>query len=145
MSLRDGTKKMSKSEESSYSRINLNDSADEISKKIKKAKSDTSSIPGEIKLLENKPEALNLVTIYSELTKSNLEKTISEMAGKEYSYLKTKLAEVIINEITPVGQEIQKLLKDKSYLKNIIKKGTEKANIIAEENLKNIREKVGLI
>ena len=67
------------------------------------------------------------------------------MAGKEYSYLKTKLAEVIINEITPVGQEIQKLLKDKSQLKNIIKKGTEKANIIAEENLKNIREKVGLI
>ena len=67
------------------------------------------------------------------------------MAGKEYSYLKTKLAEVIINEITPVGQEIQKLLKDKSYLKNIIKKGTEKANIIAEENLKNIREKIGLI
>ena len=145
MSLRDGSKKMSKSEESDYSRINLKDTADEINKKIKKAKSDTSSIPGEIKLLENKPEALNLVTIYSELTKSNLEKTISEMAGKEYSYLKTKLAEVIINEITPVGQEIQKLLKDKSYLKNIIKKGTEKANIIAEENLKNIREKVGLI
>ena len=67
------------------------------------------------------------------------------MAGKEYSFLKTKLTEVIINELSPVGKEIQKLLKDKSYLKNILKKGTEKANIIAEENLKNIREKIGLI
>ncbi len=145
MSLRDGTKKMSKSEESDYSRINLKDTADEINKKIKKARSDSDTIPGEINLLENKPEALNLITIYSELTKISLEKTISEMAGKEYSHLKTKLAEVLINEITPVGKEIQKLLKDKSHLKNILKKGTEKANIIAEENLKNIREKIGLI
>ena len=145
MSLRDATKKMSKSEESDYSRINLKDTADEISKKIKKAKSDSDSIPGEIKLLENKPEALNLLTIYSELTKSSLEKIIIEMAGKEYSFLKTKLAEVLISEITPVGKEIQKLMKDKSHLKNILKKGSEKAGIIAEENLKNIREKVGLI
>ena len=145
MSLRDGTKKMSKSEESDFSRINLKDTPDEINKKIKKAKSDTDSIPGEIKSLENKPEALNLLTIYSELTRNSLEKIISEMAGKEYSFLKKKLAEVLIDEITPVGKEIQKLLKDKTHLKNIIKKGAEKANILAEENLKNIREKVGLI
>ena len=145
MSLRDGTKKMSKSEESDYSRINLKDTADEINKKIKKAKSDSESVPDEIKLLKNKPEALNLLTIYSELTKNSLEKIISEMAGKEYSFLKTKLAEVLINEITPVGKEIEKLLKDKSHLKNILRKGSEKANIIAEENLKIIREKVGLI
>ena len=145
MSLRDGTKKMSKSEESDYSRINLKDSADEINKKIKKAKSDSDSIPEDVKLLEKKPEALNLLTIYSELTKNSLEKIITEMAGKEYSFLKKKLAEVLINEITPVGKEIQKLLKDKTYLKNVLKKGTEKANIIAEENLKNVREKVGLI
>ena len=145
MSLRDGTKKMSKSEESDYSRINLKDSADEINKKIKKAKSDSDSIPGDIKSLENKPEALNLLTIYSDLTKNTLEQIISEMEGKEYSFLKTKLADVLINEITPVGKEIQKLLRDKSYLKNILKKGSEKANIIAEENLKIIREKVGLI
>ena len=136
---------MSKSEESDYSRINLKDTADEINKKIKKAKSDSDSIPGEINSLQNKPEALNLLTIYSELTKISLEKIISEMAGKKYSFLKTKLAEALVNEITPVGKEIQKLLQDKSYLKNILKKGSEKANIIAEENLKNIREKVGLI
>ncbi len=145
MSLRDGTKKMSKSEESDYSRINLKDTADEINKKIKKAKSDSEPIPDEIKLLQNKSEAMNLLTIYSEFTNSSLEKTISEMAGKEYSFLKSKLTEVLINEITPIGKEIQKLLKDKSYLKNILKKGSEKANIIAEENLKNIREKIGLI
>ena len=145
MSLRDATKKMSKSEESDYSRINLKDTADEINKKIKKAKSDSEPIPANIKLLENKPEALNLLTIYSEISKNKLEDVAAEMAGKEYSLLKTKLAEVLISEITPVGKEIQKLLKDKSHLKNILKKGSEKANVIAEENLKNIREKVGLL
>ena len=145
MSLRDGTKKMSKSEESDYSRINLKDSADEITKKIKKAKSDSDQIPADINSLQNKPEALNLLTIYSELTNNKIEEIVNEMAGKEYSFLKKKLTEVLINEITPVGKEIQKLLKDKSHLKNILKKGAEKANIIAEENLKNIREKVGLI
>ena len=145
MSLRDGTKKMSKSEESDFSRINLKDTADEINKKDKKSQVWPDTIPGEKKILEKKPEALNLLTIYSELTKNNLEKIISEMQGKEYSFLKKKLAEVLINEITPVGKEIQKLLKDKSYLKKILKKGTEKANILAEENLKNIREKIGLI
>ena len=88
---------------------------------------------------------MNLLTIYSELAKKSLETITSEMSGKEYSFLKSELTELIVNEITPVGKEIQKLLKDKSHLKKILKKGTEKANILAEENLKNIREKVGLI
>ena len=145
MSLRDGTKKMSKSEESDYSRINLKDTTDEISKKIKKAKSDSESVPQSLKDLEKKPEALNLVNIYSELSKSSLDKVLNEMSGKEYSFLKTKLAELLINEITPVGKEIKKLLNDKPYLMQVLKKGQEKASIIAEENLKNIREKVGLI
>ncbi len=145
MSLRDGNKKMSKSEESDYSRINLKDSADEINKKIKKAKSDSDQIPDNLKDLEKKPEALNLINIYSEISKSTLEKVLNEMSGKEYSFLKKKLAELLINEIVPVGKEIKKLLGDKSHLELILKKGKEKANIIAEENLKNIREKVGLI
>ena len=145
MSLRDGTKKMSKSEESDFSRINLKDSADEISKKIKKAKSDSEQIPENLKRLETKPEALNLINIYSEISKISIEKVLSEMAGKEYSFLKKKLADALISEITPVGKEIKKLLTDKSYLEQILKKGTQKANILAEENLKNIREKVGLI
>ena len=145
MSLRNGEKKMSKSEESDYSRINLKDNADEINKKIKKAKSDSEPVPDNLKSLEKKPEALNLLTIYSDLTKISLEKVLGEMAGKDYSLLKKRLAEVLIAEITPVGKEIQKLLDDKVHLKGILKKGGEKANIIAEKNLKNIRDIVGLI
>jgi len=145
MSLRDGTKKMSKSEESDYSRINLSDSADEINKKIKKAKSDSEPIPDNLNSLEKKPEALNLLNIYSELSKNNLEKTLQDMAGKEYSFLKKKLTEILVNEITPVASEIQKLLDDKSHLKQILINGSEKANIIAEENIKKIRDIVGLL
>ena len=145
MSLRDGTKKMSKSEESDYSRINLKDSADEIIKKIKKAKSDSESIPDNLKSLEKKPEALNLLNIYSEIAKVTLEKVLVEMAGKEYSYIKTQLADMLISEICPVGREINKLMNDKLYLLQILLKGSEKANIKAEENLKNIRDIVGLI
>ena len=145
MSLRDGTKKMSKSEESDYSRINLKDSPDEITKKIKKAKSDSEEIPDNLKSLEKKPEALNLINIFAEISKNNLENVLNEMSGKEYSFLKTKLADLIISEIGPVGKEIKKLLDDKSHLEKVLKKGKEKANIIAEENIKNIREKVGLI
>ena len=145
MSLRDGTRKMSKSEESDYSRINLKDDADEINKKIKKAKSDSEQIPDNIKVLEKKPEALNLLNIYSEISKVSLEEVLNEMSGKEYSFLKNNLAELLISEITPAGIEIKKLLDDKAHLEQILKKGKEKANFIAEENLKNIREKVGLI
>ena len=145
MSLRDGTKKMSKSEESDYSRINLKDSPDEIVKKIKKAKSDSQSIPDDLKTLEKKPEALNLLNIYSEISKTNIEKTLKEMAGKEYSYIKGKLADLLVSEISPIGKEIIKLMNDKTHLIKILKKGSEKASIKAEENLKNIREKVGLI
>ena len=145
MSLRDGTKKMSKSEDSDYSRINLKDSSDEIVKKIKKAKSDSESIPDNLQSLEKKPEALNLLNIYSDISKINLEKVLKEMAGKEYSFVKNKLADLLVSEICPVGKEINKLMSDKTYLLQTLKKGSEKASIKAEENLKIIREKVGLI
>ena len=145
MSLRDGTKKMSKSEDSDYSRINLKDSADDINKKIKKAKSDSDPIPDNLKSLEKKPEALNLLNIYSEISKMSLENVLKEMSGKEYSFLKSKLTEILTSEIIPVGKQIKKLLEDRSHLENVLKKGREKANIRAEENLKIIREKVGLI
>ena len=145
MSLRDGTKKMSKSEESDYSRINLKDSSDEIIKKIKKAKSDSEPIPDNLNTLEKKPEALNLLNIYSEFSKSSLEKTLQEVAGKDYSFVKNKITELLISEICPIGKEIKKLLKDETHLQQVLNKGAEKARIIAEENLKNIRDKVGLI
>jgi tryptophanyl-tRNA synthetase len=143
MSLRDGKKKMSKSDESEYSRINLKDSKDEIIKKIKKAKSDSSSIPDNLKDLEKKPEALNLINIYSDLTNNSLEQSLSELSGKEYSYLKNKLSEILVEIICPVGKKIRELLDDKSYLEKTLKEGTEKARILAEYNLKEIRNAVG--
>ena len=124
MSLRDGTKKMSKSEESDFSRINLKDNADEILKKIKKAKSDSEPIPDNLSNLEKKPEALNLINIYAEMTKKSLDAVLNEVAGKEYSFLKTKLSDVLISEIAPVGKEINKLLDDKAHLMQILKKMT---------------------
>jgi tryptophanyl-tRNA synthetase len=143
MSLRDGTKKMSKSDESSYSRIDLKDSADDIIKKIKKAKSDSSSIPDNLKDLKEKPEALNLVSIYADLCATPLEQTLNEVKGKDYSYLKNKLSEVLVEVICPVGKKIKKLLEDKSYLEKVLKAGTEKARNLAEDNLKEIRNVVG--
>ena len=145
MSLRDGRKKMSKSDESEYSRINLKDSADDIVKKIKKAKSDSSSIPDNLNDLEKKPEAFNLVNIYSDLTNNSMEQALNELSGKEYSYLKNKLSEALVEVICPVGKKIRKLLDDKSFLEEILKEGTEKAAIIAEHNLKEIRNAVGFI
>jgi len=145
MSLRDGTKKMSKSDESSYSRIDLKDSADDIIKKIKKAKSDSSSIPDNLKDLKEKPEALNLVSIYADLCETPLEQTLNEVKGKDYSYLKNKLSEILVEVICPVGKKIKKLLEDKSYLEKVLKAGTDKARDLAEDNLKEIRNVVGFL
>ena len=145
MSLRDGTKKMSKSDESSYSRIDLKDSADEIVKKIKKAKSDSLPIPESLSELDSKPEALNLLNIYSDLNKSTLEKTLNEMKGKDYSYLKNKLSEILIEIICPIGKEITQFLDDKTFLEKVINEGSEKANKIAQKNLKEIKNTVGFL
>ena len=145
MSLRDGTKKMSKSEESDYSRINLKDSSDEIVKKIKKAKTDTDPITESIKDYEKRPEAYNLLSIYSDLSDQKIETTINEFVGKDFSSLKKKLSEKLIGTISPIGKNITKLMKDKKHLEDVLKKGTQKASIIAEENLKKIREIVGFV
>jgi len=145
MSLRDGTKKMSKSDESSYSRIDLKDSADEIVKKIKKAKTDSLPIPESLSELDSKPEALNLLNIYSDLNKSTLEKTLNEMKGKDYSYLKNKLSEILIEIICPIGKKITQFLDDKNFLEKVINEGSEKANKIAQKNLKEIKNTVGFL
>ena len=145
MSLRDGTKKMSKSEESDYSRIDLKDSADEIVKKIKKAKTDSLPIPGQEKELEKRPEALNLLKIYADLKRTPMQKILSEMEGKEFSFLKDKLSDCLVATICPVGKKIKELIDDKRYLEQVLSKGREKALKKAEENLKKIREIVGLL
>ena len=145
MSLRDGKKKMSKSEESDYSRINLKDSPEEIIKKIKKAKTDSLPLPDNEKELLNRPEALNLLNIYSDITNSNLQKVLLDMKGKEFSYVKNQLADALVAIICPIGKKIRELMADKGHLEKVLNKGKEKAKIKSEENLKKVREIVGLI
>jgi tryptophanyl-tRNA synthetase len=145
MSLRDGEKKMSKSEESDYSRINLKDSADEIVKKIKKAKTDSAPIPENEQDLKKRPEALNLLNIYSDITNTTLNDALNEMNGKDFSFVKKKLSDALVEKICPLGKKINELMAEKDYLKKILIKGREKAQNKSEENLKKIRDIVGLI
>ena len=145
MSLRDGTKKMSKSEDSDYSRINLKDKPDEIIKKIKKAKTDSAPIPENEKELKGRLEALNLLNIYGDIIGITLPNVLKEMKGKEFSFLKSKLSEALIEIICPIGNEIKKLLEDKVHLLDVLQRGSEKARIKSEENLKKIRDIVGLL
>ena len=144
MSLRDGKKKMSKSEDSDQSRINLKDNKDLIDQKIKKAKTDNDSIPSEIGGLKNRYEAANLISIYASLNQISVEKVLKEFGGKNFSTFKSKLSESIIEKICPIGKEIEKLLKDKKYLNNILEKGAKRADLIAKKNLKEIYEIIGL-
>ena len=143
MSLKDGLKKMSKSETSDLSRINLTDDKDQIINKIKKAKTDTLPLPSEIEELEKRPEARNLIGIYSSLTNKTFQKSIDEFAGKNFSEFKENLSEIVVNEINPISLKIKELLNDKDFLKKILKDGYEKANEIASKKVKEIHKIVG--
>tara|TARA_B100000767_G_scaffold221551_1_gene210055 strand:- start:1971 stop:2972 length:1002 start_codon:yes stop_codon:yes gene_type:complete len=143
MSLKDGMKKMSKSDPSDLSRINLTDKKDEIANKIKKAKTDPMSMPGNIKDLVERPEAENLLGIYSSLKNQNLENSVDEFNGKKFSEFKDKLSEVLVEKIDPISKEIKKLLNDKKYLDEILLNGSEKAEIIASKKITEIKELVG--
>jgi len=144
MSLRDGKKKMSKSEDSDYSRINLKDKKDLIDKKIKKATTDSDPIPSEISGLKNRYEANNLISIYSSVNGITIDEVLKEFGGKNFSTFKSKLSESIIEKICPIGKEIEKLLKDESYLNKVLEKGSKSADLIAKKNLKEIYEIIGL-
>ena len=143
MSLKDGSKKMSKSELSDLSRINLTDDKDQIINKIKKAKTDPLPMPQDIKELDERLEAKNLLGIYSSLTNSTLENSVKHFAGKNFSEFKEQLAEELVNKIEPISNEIKKLLGDKSYLDKILLDGVEKANMIASKKIERIKEIVG--
>ena len=143
MSLKDGSKKMSKSELSDLSRINLTDDKDQIINKIKKAKTDPLPMPQDIKDLDERLEAKNLLGIYSSLTNSTLENSVKNFAGKNFSEFKEQLAEELVNKIEPISNEIKKLLGDKSYLDKILLDGVEKANLIASKKSERIKEIVG--
>jgi tryptophanyl-tRNA synthetase len=143
MSLKDGIKKMSKSDPSDLSRINLTDDKNQILNKIKKAKTDPLPLPGEIKNLFERPEAENLLGIYSSLKNQNLEKSITEFNGKNFSEFKEKLSEALTETIEPISKEIKKLLNDKEYLDTILLEGSVKADKIASKKIKEIKELVG--
>ncbi len=145
MSLRDGNKKMSKSEESEFSRIELKDTEDEIIKKIKKAKTDSQPIPSSIVDLKKRPEALNLINIYSFINNITIEKTLEGMAGKDFSKLKKELSDALVATICPIGKKIKDLRKDDDYLIQILKDGSNKAQEIAERNLNKVKDIVGFI
>ena len=143
MSLKDGTKKMSKSELSDLSRINLTDDADQIINKIKKAKTDPLPMPSSKEELDKRQEAKNLIGIYSSLTDTKLEKSINEFSGKNFSEFKDKLSQVLVEKISPISKEITKLLTEKSFLDSILLDGYEKANKIASNKMKKIHEIIG--
>ena len=143
MSLRDGTKKMSKSESSDLSRINLTDDKDQIVNKIKKAKTDSLPMPSSLEDLNNRPEAKNLIGIYSSLNDFTLEKTVKEFSEKNFSDFKKILSDVCVEKIEPISNKIKKLLNEKNYIDKILSEGSKKAEDIASKKIKNIKEIVG--
>jgi tryptophanyl-tRNA synthetase len=145
MSLRDGTKKMSKSDASDASRINLTDTKEEISNKIKKAKTDPHPLPSTLQELKDRPEAHNLLSIYSSLSDQNLEKVLKEFSGKGFSYFKPKLIDLAVETLNPISLEMRNLLKDTNQIDKILKNGAQKAKEIAEPVLKDIKNLVGFV
>ncbi len=143
MSLKDGTKKMSKSDPSDFSRINLMDDKDKIINKIKKAKTDILPMPNENEELKNRPEVLNLLCIFSSLTNESIEKSINEFSGKNFSIFKEKLTNLLIEKIEPISKEINKLLNDQKYLDGILHEGSEKANEFASKKIKEMKKIMG--
>ena len=143
MSLRDGSKKMSKSDPSDFSRILLTDDDDTISSKIKKAKSDSELIPGSKEELQSKPECLNLINILSATTNQSVDQALSNYTGKEYSSLKKDLADSLVQVISPIRGEINNLLNNRAELNVILAEGTEKAAAIANPIIEEVYKIVG--
>jgi tryptophanyl-tRNA synthetase len=143
MSLKDGSKKMSKSEISDLSRINLTDDKDQIVNKVKKAKTDPLPMPKDLSELNERLEAKNLLGIYSSLTNSTIQNSIESFVGKNFSEFKEKLSDELVNKIQPISKEIKKLQEDQSYLDQILLDGVEKANLVASKKIKRIKEIVG--
>ena len=145
MSLRDGAKKMSKSETSDMSRINLTDDSDSIRKKIQKAKTDPFEIPSEKKELVDRPEAENLLGIYATLANQSIEKTLEQFSGSDFKRLKDELSDILISELEPINKEIKKLLDQETYIVQILREGSERANEISRPILEKTREIVGFL
>ena len=144
MSLKNGLNKMSKSDPSDASRINLTDNKDQIINKIKKAKTDNLTMPTSKVELRNRPEINNLVEIYSSFTDENLVKSLNNLNGKSFSDLKNIISEILVEKIEPIGKKINELLKDRDYLDKVLLEGSIKANNIADKKVKKLKEIIGL-
>ena len=145
MSLKDGGKKMSKSDPSEFSRINMKDTPDEITKKIQKARTDSLPFPTDLESLDQRPEVKNLINIFLSLSDYSESKIFDSYGNKNFSSFKTDLAELINCELSKISVEMKKLLDDKKYLITVLKDGSEKANKISKENIFKVKDIMGLI
>ena len=143
MSLKDGKKKMSKSDPSDQSRINMTDDKDQIVNKIKKAKTDSGEFPKNNNDLNKRPELNNLFGIYSSIQDQDIKSTIYEFQGKNFSEFKNRLVEVLVEKIYPISKEISKLLKDEKYIDEVLIEGSVKAEKIAKKKVYDIKKKIG--
>jgi tryptophanyl-tRNA synthetase len=145
MSLRDGTKKMSKSDPSDLSRLNLTDDADTIAKKIRKAKTDPEPLPTEKEGLKGRPEADNLAGIYAALSGESVEKVLGQYGGGQFSVFKNALADLAVAKLGPVGEETKRLQADRAYVESVLRDGSDRARAIAAPIMRKAREIVGFI
>ncbi len=145
MSLRDGSKKMSKSDASEYSRINLTDDADAIAQKIRKAKTDPEPLPSEEKGLETRPEADNLVGIYAALKETDKADVLREFGGAQFSSFKSALVDLAVEKLGPIGSEMKRLVGDPGYIDNVLADGSDRARIIAAKNMTAVKDIVGFV
>ena len=145
MSLRDGSKKMSKSDPSDASRINMTDDADTIAKKIRKAKTDPEGLPSEIKGLEDRPEARNLVNIYAALNDQSVEDVLREVGGKQFSEFKPMLSDLAVEKLSPISGEMARLMADSAENDRILSDGADRARAISEPILKRTYEIIGMV
>ncbi len=145
MSLRDGSKKMSKSDPSDMSRINLTDDADAIATKIRKAKTDPEALPSEVDGLEGRPEARNLVNIYAALSDQTVEQVLADVGGKQFSEFKPMLSELAVTKMTPISTEMARLMQHQDEIDAILRRGSERAREIASPILAKTYEIVGMV
>ncbi|MCY4543043.1 MAG: tryptophan--tRNA ligase [Rhodobacteraceae bacterium] len=145
MSLRDGTKKMSKSDPSDYSRINLSDSADQVAKKIRRARSDAFALPGQASELASRPEARNLLGIYALLGNTAMDQVLDRFGGKMFSQLKGELTELAVAVLGPISAEMNRLVGDPAELDRILGDGAERAASLADPILQQTYDIVGML
>ncbi len=143
MSLKDGTKKMSKSDPSDLSRINLTDTESDIINKIRKAKTDTNPFPADISDLNSRPEIENLLGIYASLNGNKIEDLLAEFKDQNFNFFKEQLSKLIVGKISPISKQIKKLMQNTSYIDQVLRDGSEKANELSSKKLADIKKKFG--